>query len=109
MVYARMAALQQEEAEAAGARGGRHMGRGGNARVQPQLAEMERIYRMLEMGNGNYGAREDKFTLDDAFTYAESNVAPTKEEPLYQRQAKAHEKQLATEDTLIESLLRILI
>ena len=40
---------------------------------------------MLEMGNGNYGAREDKFTLDDAFTYAESNVAPTKEEPLYQR------------------------
>ena len=54
---------------------------------------MERIYRMLDPGMfDGREAREDKFSLDDAFNYAENHIAPTKDEPLYQKQAKAHEK-----------------
>ena len=33
----------------------------------------------------NHGVREDKFTLDDAFTYVENHVDQSKSEPLYQR------------------------
>ena len=47
---------------------------------------MERIYRMLDPGMfDNRAAREDKFSLDDAFNYAENHIAPEKDEPLYQK------------------------
>ena len=59
---------------------------------------------------GGYGEpRESTFTLDEAFLFAEENVHSQKEEPAYLKQAKCLEKQLATEDTLIESLLGLLI
>ena len=75
------------------ARGGRHGGRAGNRPRDGPLAEMERIYRMLDPGMfDGRDVREDKFSLDDAFNYAENHIAPKKDEPLYQKQAKAHEK-----------------
>lgn len=70
---------------------------------------MERIYRILEHGRFPEEERDDKFTLDEAFLFVEENIHQTKEEPAYMKQAKSLEKQLATEDTLIESLLCLLI
>ena len=64
---------------------------------------------MLDPGRYGGAARVDNFTLDEAFLYAEDNIHHQKEEPAYLKQAKSLEKQLATEDTLIESLLRLLI
>ena len=76
-----------------------------------RIRDMERIYRILEQGRpGELQEVEDnKFTLDEAFLFVEENIHNTKDEPAYMKQAKSLEKQLATEDTLIESLLRLLI
>ena len=113
---------QQREAEAMG--GGRanrhHRPPGGRAGRDAgvdlfgdggRIRDMERFYRILEQGRaGEYhDLPEDKFTLDDAFLFVEENIHNTKDEPAYMKQAKSLEKQLATEDTLIESLLRLLI
>ena len=74
-----------------------------------RIRDMERIYRILNQGGMPEDFRDDKFTLDEAFLFAEEHIHQTKEEPAYMKQAKTLEKQIATEDTLIESLLRLLI
>ena len=80
---AHLAARQRAEEEAAAARGG-PMRRPGNRPRDGPLGEIDRIYRMLDQGMyNNHGVREDKFTLDDAFTYVESHVDQTRNEPLY--------------------------
>ena len=54
-------------------------------------------------------ARSESYISDEAFLYAEEHVHQTKEEPIYMKQACDLEKQFITDDTLIESLLCLLI
>ena len=82
---AHLAARRRAEEEAAAARGG-PMRRPANRPRDGQIGQIDRIYRLLDQGMyNNHGVREDKFTLDDAFTYVENHVDQSKSEPLYQR------------------------
>ena len=76
---------QQREAEAlGGARANRHYNpRGGERRPAREahadlfgdgrIRDMERIYRLLEQGRYPEEV-DDKFTLDEAFLFAEENI-----------------------------------